>query len=237
MSVPAATSAPSEAVPPRRLVLFGNGELSRQFLAELTIDPRVEVAAVAADAAYIRGDAFGGKPLVPFDRVAALYPPDRFEMLVLVGYSVMRRRREAYDRAKAAGYRLANYIAPSAVTYPDLRMGDNNIILSQVYLGPFGEMGSGNIVRTQTYIGHDFRMGDHGFICPGVKIGGFSRIGDLSFVGIGSTLIDGIQLGAETLVAAGSLVTRATDPCGMYMGQPARKVREHPDTGVRLGGS
>ena len=156
-------------------------------------------------------------------------------MLVTIGYRRMRDRREMVPRARGFGYRLINYVAPRARTYPDLAMGENNILFDDVYVGPFGVLGSNNVIRPQTYVGHDVRMGDHAFVAPGVSIGGRCRIGDLSFVGIGATVVDGVTIGRECLIGAAALLLRDAEPLGAYLGHPAKRVRELADTGVVVG--
>ena len=74
----------------------------------------------------------------------------------------------------------------------------------------------------------------HCYIAPGCNIGGECEIKDLSFVGIGSTLVDSLILERETLIGAGSLVLKSTEPWSRYVGSPARKVGEHAETGDRV---
>jgi carbonic anhydrase/acetyltransferase-like protein (isoleucine patch superfamily) len=52
-----------------------------------------------------------------------------------------------------------------------------------------------------------------------------------SLIGIGSILLDGVRIGRESLIAAGSLVTPNTQipPRSMVMGAPARVRRELTD--------
>jgi sugar O-acyltransferase (sialic acid O-acetyltransferase NeuD family) len=225
------SEAPSmtETVP---LVIYGNGILADLLLAVMEGSPRFRPCAVTADAPYVSGTTFRGLPLLALEDAVDRYPPARFEMMVAVGYRRMRTRREVFARAKSHGYRIPSFVAPGARVYPDLEMGEGNIVFDNVYLGPGGRMGSNNVIRPQTYVGHGFRIGDHVFVGPRVAIGGRCRVGTLSFVGLGSTVIGGVTVAEETLVGAAALVLHDTEPCGAYLGHPARKVREHAADGV-----
>lgn len=216
------------------VVLYGNGKLAELVLALLDDHPSMEAVAVTADERYVDGPTFRGLPLVPFEVLPARFPPSTCGVVVAVGYARMRARRELYDRVRAAGYCLPNIVAPRARTFPDLVLGDGNIIFDLAYVGPGTRIGSNCVLRPQLYVGHDGVVGDHVFITSGVTVGGGTRIGDLSFLGLGATVLSGTCLAAETLVAAGALVTRDTEMYGVYVGQPAREVRRHPDEGIVL---
>ncbi|WP_395398609.1 acyltransferase [Arthrobacter sp. UC242_113] len=54
------------------------------------------------------------------------------------------------------------------------------------------------------------------------------RIGDGSFVGTGVVLLPGVSVGAGCVIAAGSVVTRDCEPHGLYVGTPAKRIKELP---------
>jgi maltose O-acetyltransferase len=61
---------------------------------------------------------------------------------------------------------------------------------------------------------------------PKEVIGGPVRIEDGCWIGTGVTILPDVTIAKGCVVAAGSLVTRSTKPNGLYMGVPARRVRE-----------
>ena len=74
---------------------------------------------------------------------------------------------------------------------------------------------------SNTEIGEEVTVG-HGAILHGTKIG------DGALVGMGSVLLDQSEIGAESIVAAGSVVPpRLVVPAGVLLrGQPAKVIRE-----------
>jgi sugar O-acyltransferase (sialic acid O-acetyltransferase NeuD family) len=217
---------------PNKIVVYGNGQYARLIHQMVQDDGLLEIAAFAADEQFVTGRTFLGLDVVPFERVETIYPPEGFDMLVAIGAVRVRDRKRMFEKAKAKGYRLANYVAPQANTYSDLVLGENNIIFRGAYLGPGGCLGDNNMIRPNCYVGHDFRIGSHNYLAPGCNLGGFSRIADLCYIGIGATMIQGLSLADETLIGAGSLVLRSTEPRSKYYGSPARKMGEHADTGI-----
>jgi UDP-N-acetylbacillosamine N-acetyltransferase len=216
----------------RKTVIYGNGLYARLFYKTNADRKVMEIAGFTADRDFIKSETLLGLPVHPFEEVTAIYPPQDFDMMVVIGYSAMREREALFQKAKSKGYNLKNYIDPHAFVHSDLVLGENNIISEGVSIGPFVQIGDNNSIRPNAYIGHDVQMGHHNYVSPGVLIGGECRIESLSFIGIGSTLIDSTRLGPETLVGAGSLVLKQTEPHSRYVGRPARKVGEHADTGI-----
>lgn len=65
---------------------------------------------------------------------------------------------------------------------------------------------------------------------PGVtKLSRGIWIGAGAVVGGAALLLPGVEIGHNAWVAAGALVTRDCDPCGIYVGRPAKKVGEVPE--------
>jgi len=67
---------------------------------------------------------------------------------------------------------------------------------------------------------------------------GAVRIGDGAYLGAGVTVLPGVTIGANALVAAGAVVTRDVAPLTVVAGVPARRVRSHrtAESGTDSGG-
>jgi len=220
----------------KKVVIYGIGDLANHIFRLLKWYTPISVAAFTADGPFIRSKAFLDLPLVDFKTIEITHPPEDFDMLVLIGYRRMRDRKLLFDKAKAKGYGLVNYLAPGSHIAQDVVLGENNLIFPGATIDAFVEIGHDNIVRPNTLIGHNLIIGNHNYIAPGCSIGGFSRIHDLCYIGIGSTIIDHVILADETLIGAGSLVMKNTEPATLNFGRPAQKKGVHPDTGILVKG-
>ncbi|MGZ6240242.1 MAG: hypothetical protein ACXWMF_10425, partial [Syntrophales bacterium] len=186
----------------KKTIIYGNGEYAHQVHQKLAEEEILDIVAFTADRQFMREDTFRGLPLVAFEDVDKMYPPDEFGMLVVIAFSMMRNREIMFAKAKKRGYRLENFIASRAIIHNDLDIGENNIIHGGVYLGPFGRLGDNNVIRPNTYIGHGFKIHSHNYIAPGCNIGGECEIKGLSFIGIGSTVVDSTTIERETFIGA-----------------------------------
>ena len=92
-------------------------------------------------------------------------------------------------------------------------------------------------------VGEDCALGIEVLLCTGTHQVGDARaragadvhgpitIGDGVWVGARVTVLPGITIGDGCVIGAGALVTRDCAPHGLYVGAPARRVRELPTPG------
>jgi len=55
-----------------------------------------------------------------------------------------------------------------------------------------------------------------------------TRIGDYACIGTGAIVLPGVTIGARAIIGAGSVVTRDVPPDEVWVGNPARKLRDRP---------
>lgn len=216
----------------KKVVIYGAGPYGKLFFAEAERWGAIDIVGFTVDSAYLIENTVFGLPVVPFEEVEKIYPKEEYDMLVVCGYTRMRNRKEMYDKAKAKGYTLINYISPGAFLENEPEMGDNNVIFTGATIGHNGKMGSGNIIGQNVYLGHDFELQNHIIISVGCVIGGFSKIGSLSFFGFNVTAGGFKKFGEECLVGAGSVVVKDIEPYSKSYGNPARHASYHKETGV-----
>ena len=209
----------------KKIVIYGNGHYANMLYHDIVQEKAFEIVTFTADSQYIKAPQFLNLPLIAFSEVEKQYPPDSFDMLVIIAFSKMRDREHMFKKAKSKGYRLVNYIAASAEISDTCTFGENNIVGPGSYIGPFAKVRDNNLIRPHTYIGHDTKIHSHNYIAPGCKIGGECEIKDSSFIGIGTIIRDMVTIERETLIGAGSLVLKNTEPFSKYIGSPAKKNR------------
>lgn len=220
----------------RQVLVYGSRMLGKMLVYDAQDHPDFKMAAFVLDHDYLDGAAsYFGLPLIAFEEVEQKYPPTEFDMLVLTAsYQEMRNRDHMYNKAKAKGYRLTNYISANSRVAPCVKIGDNNVIFEQVHLGMNGVMGSSNTIRQQVYLGHDFVMGDKNVITPGCTIGGNCRIAGNCYIGLNATILNKICIAEETLIGAGSVVIRDTEAYSKNVGNPSRVIGTHKEEGLRM---
>lgn len=209
----------------RPVVIFGNLLSASLAWYCLTHDSPWRVAAFTVDEAYIRQPVHEGLPLVSFERLEQRYPPSEFRLLIPMGYHQINGVREArYRSAKDRGYEFVTYVSSRASVWPDLTLGENCLIYEHAIIQPFARIGDNVIIRSGAHVSHHCQVANHAFIAAEAAMGGETCIGERAFVGVGATLRDRIRVAERSFIGAGAVVVRDTEPDGVYVGNPARKL-------------
>jgi putative colanic acid biosynthesis acetyltransferase WcaF len=83
------------------------------------------------------------------------------------------------------------------------------------------ELGVGSTAAQESYL----CTGTHDFDDPNSPLKTAAiTVGAHVFVGLRAIVLPGVSLGADGVIGAGAVVTRDTEPAGIYGGNPARKI-------------
>jgi acetyltransferase-like isoleucine patch superfamily enzyme len=106
--------------------------------------------------------------------------------------------------------------------------------MAQSHIGIDSTIGSNNLIRQQAYLGHGLVMGDHNVCAPGSRIGGIVTVGHGCYIGMGSVVLNRLSVADETLVGAGCVMIRPSEPYSRNVGNPCRIIGYHQAEGIRL---
>jgi len=103
----------------------------------------------------------------------------------------------------------------------NVEIGANTIITR----GAMGNtvIGQGSKIGNLCYVGHGAIIGKHCLILNHSSLGGYCQIGDHSQVSLGACIRNTIQIGKNTLVGMGSVVTKNVSDNKTVFGVPARE--------------
>jgi sugar O-acyltransferase (sialic acid O-acetyltransferase NeuD family) len=190
-----------------QIIVFGAGEIAELADFYFTHDSDLEVAGFTVDEAYLSHKEFRGRPLVAFERVTEVFPPERFGFFVAVSYTGINAvRTEKVAAARGKGYRLVSYLSSRATVFPGFEPKENCFILEDNTIQPFAQIGTNVTLWSGNHIGHHAVIEDDVFIASHVVVSGGVRIGRGSFVGVNVTLRDHVTIGQKCVLGAGALV-------------------------------
>ena len=217
-----------------KVILFGLGDLASLAHQFLTYDSPYEVSAFTVDRDYMHTSEFFGLPVVPYEDIQKIYPPQDYKLFVFASFRRMNSfRAEKYLEGKEKGYHFVNYISSRAMTWPDLVVGENCCILQGNMLDPFVRIGNNVVLWNGNHVGHHTVIKDHCFIGGMVAIGGRSTIEPYCFLGGHAGIRDETIVAPRTLVGAGVMVMRDTKEGTVYR-TPRAEVAKIPSTRVRI---
>ncbi|NBW35234.1 MAG: acetyltransferase [Cytophagia bacterium] len=194
----------------KRLVLFGDSAFAEIAYEYFTHDSNYDVVAFTVNKQFIKQESLFGLPVVPFEEVEMLFPPQTHDMHVALVYNQLNRvRRRIYTEAKLKGYTLANYISSKSFVWHNVTLGDNVFIFEDNTIQPFVRMDANIVLWSGNHIGHHSFIGSHNFISSHVVISGFCTIGKSCFFGVNATIGNNVEIGDDCFLGAGTMVTRS----------------------------
>lgn len=118
-----------------------------------------------------------------------------------------------------------NLIHRSALIENYTSIGKANQIMANTVINSNTIIGDNNIINTGCLIEHEVRIGNHNHISVGSIICGRSKIGNECFIGAGTVIIDKLKICDYVTIGANSLVVKDIDEPGLYVGNPAKRIK------------
>lgn len=217
------------------VIIFGTSLVSHMVYHDAKGHKDFDIVAATVDKEDLESGTFIDIPLVDFAEIQNVYPPDLYDMmLVISNITDIRNRQRLFERIKKKGYCMRNYVSPKADYAGPRNWGENNVVMAGAHVGVNGIMGDNNMIRQNTYLGHNFQMGSNNVMSPGCCIAGDVVVKDGCYFGLNATIIDYLTVEEETLVGAGAVIIKSTEPHSVNVGNPSRIIGYHPETGVKV---
>ena len=207
------------------IILIGDGEFAEIAYEYFTYDSPYSVKAFAAELQYLKKETLYDLPVVPFEEIEQIYPPDQYKAFVAINSTQLNRpRTRLYKEVKNKGYELVSYISSKAFVWRNVNIGENTFIFENNVLQHHTNVGNNVIMWSGNHIGHRTVVKDNCFITSHVVVSGGCEIGESCFLGVNSTLNDGIKVGKDCFISSGALVNKNTKEGYMYSGNPAKSM-------------
>jgi sugar O-acyltransferase (sialic acid O-acetyltransferase NeuD family) len=205
-----------------KVIIFGNKSSAREVYNDLAYFSEHEVVGFTVDRDYLEEDRLFNLPVVPFEEVVSVFPPEEHRMLIAVGYvAVNKLRAQRCAQAKDLGYPLLSFVSPRATTYPGLELGEHCRISHHCVIFPDVKIGNDVAIGAGSTIGHDVSIGDHCFLSSGVGVSGGVTVGPYCFIGTNATLRNRIRIGRECVIGAGAVVLEDLEDRSVCLGTAA----------------
>ena len=208
-----------------KIIIFGVQDFASLAHFYFKHDSAHEVVAFSVNAEYLpEGGTFEGLPVAAFEEIERVYPAAEFQFFAPMSHRQMNRlRAQVYQQIKEKGYRLISYVSSKATVFPDTPIGDNCFILEDNTIQPYVAIGHNVVLWSGNHIGHHSVIKDHVLFTSHVVLSGHCTVEPYSFFGVNATIRDGVRIAEGSLVAMAAVITRDTEPWGVYKGSPAKK--------------
>lgn len=150
---------------------------------------------------------------------------DSLAVACAVGASQTRKKIIEYISAND-NISFPNLIAPTVVASNRIAYGMGNIICAGNILTVDITIGNFNIINLDCTVGHDVRIESYVTLYPSANISGNVFLGAKAEVGTGCHVIQGISIGEEAILGAGSVVIRDIPDKCTAVGSPAKVIKQ-----------
>lgn len=139
-------------------------------------------------------------------------------------------KKKVIERLAGSNNKYPVLIHPTVICSDKVAIGEGSIICAGNIITVNIEIGKHVIINLDCTIGHDAKLGDYTTVLPSVNVSGFVETGECANIGTGTAIIQGVKVGENTIVGAGSVVVRDLPANCTAIGVPAKPIKYHNNT-------
>jgi sugar O-acyltransferase (sialic acid O-acetyltransferase NeuD family) len=209
----------------RPLLLLGTGPFAEDVADMVAETPgwRVDKLVDSIDRTRA-GEAVAGIPIVWIDDLAGYVGSHH-----ALGALGTTKRRAFVEQVAALGIPFATIVHPSARISTSAKVAEGTLVSRGCLVAARATIGRHVLLNRGSTIGHHTAVADYVTVGPGTHIASSVHVRTGTYIGIGATVIDHLEIGAGSIVAAGAVVTRDVPERVLVAGVPARVVKRDVD--------
>ncbi len=148
--------------------------------------------------------------------------------LFVIAIANSKIRESIYIELKKNKVKTPNLIHPKAEIskYAVLQSGSGTIINYATQVSAKVRIEEAVIIDSKSYIGHETTIKSFVTLYPGVKISGNCQINVRTEIGLGTNIIQGLTIGSNSLIGAGSTVLNDIHDNVVAVGTPCKPIKD-----------
>lgn len=215
----------------QQVVIIGAGGFAREVLdifdALQEIKPTYDVIGYIVDPQYgIPGTCINDKPILGgFDWLAE----HRNYVQAICGVGSPEKRMQLVKRAQELGVTFCTVVHPNVVVTRWVNIGEGTVITAGCILTNQIQIGKHVHINLNCTIGHDVVIENFVALAPGVHISGNVILREGCYIGTGANIAERRDIGAWSIVGAGSTVITDVPKNSTAVGVPNKVIEVRPD--------
>lgn len=125
------------------------------------------------------------------------------------------------EKLNQHAFKIPILIHPSSTVSGKSTIGEGTVIMAGAVINTDATIGRSCIINTASTIDHDCILQDGVHTSPGTHLGGTVKVGERTWICIGATIINNIDIGCDSVIAAGAVVTKDVPSNVLVAGVPA----------------
>lgn len=214
-----------------KVIIYGAGKQAEVVFYYFSFYQLAEVVGFTVQKEYKTQDVLMGLPVIDFEMISQVFPPDNHKIFIAIGGQKMNNvRKNAYSDVKDKNYFFVNLICPTAIIFPNVTIGVNVFVGPLNGISPFSQIGN-NVTLIASKLGHHSVIKDNVFISTST-VGANVICEENVFIGLGSTITSGVRIGRNSIIGMGSLIKKDVKPFSVNI--PDCKMKERILDGRKL---
>lgn len=210
----------------KNIVLFGGGNQAHYTIDIIEKEGKYNIVGIVDSICDIGSDKFGYTVLGRVENLPSLMHDHNIHGgIISIGDNWSRYKVSESVLNIVPDFRFVNAIHPSVVIGNTTKLGVGVVAMAGCIFNPKAVIGDFTFFATGAQVEHDCVVHDYASISAGSVTGGYVTIGKLSAVTLGVTIVDRVDIGTNTVVGAGSLVTKSLPDNVLAYGSPAKIIR------------
>lgn len=134
-------------------------------------------------------------------------------------------KKNVINRLDGSKIKYPVLIHPSVIKSDSVDISEGSIICAGNIITVNIKIGKHVIINLDCTVGHDAILGEFTTVLPSVNISGYVITEDCVNVGTGSAIIQGVTIGENTVIGAGSVVIKDLPGNCTAVGSPAKPIK------------
>ena len=205
-----------------KVIVIGSSGHAKVIIDAINKSNHYEVIGLLDDFRVI-GETTLGIPVI--GKIADAIIHDKTGCSWIIGVGDNYQRHAIHSRLMELRLNYINVIHSSATIGSDVDLGVGNFIAAGTIINSGTRIGNHCIINTGAQLDHDNTLHDFVSIAPKAALAGNVTIERGSYIGMGANVIEKITVSRQTVIGAGSVVTRNIPRFKVAYGNPCKEQR------------
>jgi sugar O-acyltransferase (sialic acid O-acetyltransferase NeuD family) len=210
----------------KNIVIIGGGNQAHYTIDIIEREGKYNIVGIIDSIHEVGSDRFGYKILGRQEDIVEIINQHQIQGgLITIGDNWIRHIVSDQILKLLPNFEFVNAIHPSVIIGNNVKLGVGITAMAGVIFNPKSSIGNFTFFATGAQIEHDCIISDFASISAGSVTGGYVKLGKFSAITLGATIFDRVEIGENTVVGAGSLVTKSLPDNVLAYGNPAKIIR------------
>ena len=210
----------------KNIVIIGGGNQAHYTIDIIEKEGKYNIVGIIDSVHDVGSDCFGYKILGRQEDIVEIIKQYQIQGgLITIGDNWIRYVIFNQILNLVPNFEFVNAIHPSVIIGNTTELGFGIVAMAGCIFNPKAKIGNFTFFATGAQVEQDNIIHDYASISAGSLTGGYVTLGKFSAITLGVTVLDRIEIGENTVVGAGSLVTKSLPDNVLAYGNPCKIIR------------